>query len=138
LVNTGRMSVANPYPVSPGVTNGGHSVQNVPITLQDGSRSNLVALARSLGTVFIGILYAPTRADEVAAYACSRPPATVPLRLRPRRHQSEGKLKQVLGAAPGGRAHPSDMYLAGCVPDARPAHADAMLKRALCQLPTAT
>ena len=142
LVNTGRMSVANPYPASPGVTNGGHSVQNVPITLQDGSRSNLVALARSLGTVFIGILYAPTRADEVAAYAWLEATG------RPFRFlvcgpggigDPEGKLKQVLGAAPGSFAlvRP-DLYLAGCVPDARPAHADAMLKRALCQLPTAS
>ena len=136
------MSVANPYPASPGVTNGGHSVQNVPITLQDGSRSNLVALARSLGTVFIGILYAPTRADEVAAYAWLEATG------RPFRFfvcgpggigDPEGKLKQVLGAAPGSFAlvRP-DLYLAGCVPDARPAHADAMLKRALCQLPTAS
>jgi len=142
LVNTGRMSVANPYPASPGVTNGGHSVQNMPITLQDGSRSNLVALARSLGTVFIGILYAPTRADEVAAYAWLEATG------RPFRFfvcgpggigDPEGKLKQVLGAAPGSFAlvRP-DLYLAGCVPDARPAHADAMLKRALCQLPTAS
>ena len=142
LVNTGRMSVANPDPASPTVTNGGHSVQNVPITLQDGSRSNLVAFAQSLGTVFIGILYAPTRADEVAAFAWLEASG------RPFRFlvcgpggigDPDGKLMEVLGAAPGSFAliRP-DLYLAGCVPDARPAHADAMLKRALCQLPTAT
>jgi 3-(3-hydroxy-phenyl)propionate hydroxylase len=141
LVNSGRLSVANPYPGSPAVTNGGHSVQNVPITLPDGTRSTLVELAQRAGTAFIGILYAPTRAQDVAAYAWLEASG------RPFRFfvcgpggigDPEGKLQQVLGAAPGSFAliRP-DLYLAGCVPDARPAHADAMLKRALCQLPTA-
>jgi 3-(3-hydroxy-phenyl)propionate hydroxylase len=142
LVNSGRLSVANPYPASCAVTNGGHSVQNVPVTLADGSRATLVELAHRLGTVFIGILYAPTRADEVAAFAWLEASG------RPYRFivcgpggigDPDGKLKQVLGAEPGSFAliRP-DLYLAGCVPDARPAHADAMLKRALCQLPTAS
>jgi 3-(3-hydroxy-phenyl)propionate hydroxylase len=141
LVNSGRLSVANPYPASPAVTNGGHSAQNVPITLPDGSRSSLVALAQSLGTVFIGILYAPTRADEVAAFAWLEASG------RPYRFlvcgpggigDPDGKLKQVLGAEPGSFAliRP-DLYLAGCVHDARPGQADAMLKRALCQPATA-
>jgi 3-(3-hydroxy-phenyl)propionate hydroxylase len=136
LVNTGRMSVANPYPASPAVTNGGHSVQNVPITLKDGSHSTLVALAHGLGTVFIGILYAPTRAQDVAAYAWLEASG------RPFRFivcgpggigDPDGKLKQALGAEPGSFAliRP-DLYLAGCVHDARPSHADAMLRRALC------
>jgi 3-(3-hydroxy-phenyl)propionate hydroxylase len=135
LVNSGRLSVANPYPASPGVTNGGCSVQNVPITLPDGARATLVALAQSLGTVFIGILYAPTRAADVAAYAWLEASG------RPFRFlvcgpggigDPEGKLGEALGAAPGSFAliRP-DLYLAGCVHDARPAHADAMLKRAL-------
>jgi 3-(3-hydroxy-phenyl)propionate hydroxylase len=136
LVNTGRMSVANPYPASPAVTNGGHSVQNVPIALLDGSRSSLAALARSAGTVFIGILYAPTRSEDVAAYAWLEASG------RPFRFfvcgpggvgDPDGKLGQALGAAPGSFAlvRP-DLYLAGCVHDARPAHAEAMLRRALC------
>jgi 3-(3-hydroxy-phenyl)propionate hydroxylase len=140
LVNSGRLSVANPYPGSPAVTNGGHSVQNVPISLPDGTRSTLVELAQRAGTAFIGILYAPTRAQDVAAYAWLEASG------RPFRFfvcgpggigDPEGKLQQVLGAAPGSFAliRP-DLYLAGCVPDARPAHADGMLKRALCQLPT--
>jgi 3-(3-hydroxy-phenyl)propionate hydroxylase len=141
LVNTGRMSVANPYPASPGVTNSGHSVQNVPIALPDGSPATLVELAQRAGTAFIGILYAPTRADEIAAFAWLEASG------RPFRFlvcgpggigDPEGRLQQVLGAAPGSFAliRP-DLYLAGCVPDARPAHADAMLKRALCQPSTA-
>jgi 3-(3-hydroxy-phenyl)propionate hydroxylase len=139
LVNSGRLSVANPYPASPAVTNGGNSLQNVAITLPGGARSNLVALAQRLGTAFIGILYAPTRADDVAAYAWLEASG------RPFRFlvcgpdgigDPDGRLKETLGAAPGGFAliRP-DLYLAGCIADARPAHADAMLNRALCQLP---
>ncbi len=123
LVNSGRLSVPNPYPDSPAVTNGGYSLQNVPITLPDGSPSTLVELARRAGT------------DEVAAYAWLEASG------RPFRFfacgpggigDPDGKLKQVLGAEPGSFAlvRP-DLYLAGCVHDARPAHADAMLRRAL-------
>jgi 3-(3-hydroxy-phenyl)propionate hydroxylase len=141
LVNSGRLSVANPYPDSPAITNGGWSLPNLAITLPDGSRSTLVGLAQRLGTVFIGILFDPTRADEIAAFAWLEATG------RPFRFfvcgpggigDPEGKLKQALGAAPGSFAPiRPDLYLAGCVPDARPAQADAMLKRALCQLPTA-
>jgi 3-(3-hydroxy-phenyl)propionate hydroxylase len=141
LVNSGRLSVANPYPASPAVTTGGISLQNVAITLPGGARSNLVALAQRLGTAFIGILYAPTRADDVAAYAWLEASG------RPFRFlvcgadgigDPDGRLKETLGAAPGSFAliRP-DLYLAGCIADARPAHADAMLNRALCQLPIA-
>jgi hypothetical protein len=123
------------------VTNGGNSVQNVAVTLPDGARSNLVELAQRLGTAFIGFLYAPTRADDVAAYAWLEASG------RPFRFlvcgpggigDPDGTLKEALGAAPGSFAliRP-DLYLAGSVADARPAHADAMLKRALCQPPTA-
>jgi 3-(3-hydroxy-phenyl)propionate hydroxylase len=136
LVNSGRLSVPNPYPASPAVTNGGCSVPNVPITLQDGTRATLADLAQRLGTVFIGILYAPTRAEDVAAFAWLEASG------RPFRFlvcgpggigDPDGKLKQALGTAPGSFAliRP-DLYLAGCVHDARPAHAEAMLKRALC------
>jgi 3-(3-hydroxy-phenyl)propionate hydroxylase len=142
LVNSGRLSVANPYPGSPAVTNGGHSVQNVPITLPDGTRATLVELAQRIGTVFLGILYAPTRVQDVAAYAWLEASG------RPFRFfvcgpggigDPDGKLKQALGAEPGSFAliRP-DLYLAGCVHDARPAHADAMLKKALCLTPDAT
>jgi 3-(3-hydroxy-phenyl)propionate hydroxylase len=139
LVNSGRLSVANPYPASPAVTNGGYAVPNVAITLPDGTDATLVELAQRLGTAFIGILYAPTRAQDVAAYAWLEASG------RPFRFfvcgpggigDPDGKLEQALGAEPGSFAliRP-DLYLAGCVRDARPAHADAMLKRALCQIP---
>jgi 3-(3-hydroxy-phenyl)propionate hydroxylase len=135
LVNSGRLSVANPYPGSPAVTNGGQSVPNVPITLPDGARSTLVELAQRTGTAFIGVLYAPTRTEDVAAYAWLEASG------RPFRFfvcgpggvgDPDGKLKQALGAEPGSFAliRP-DLYLAGCAHDARPAHAEAMLKRAL-------
>jgi 3-(3-hydroxy-phenyl)propionate hydroxylase len=135
LVNSGRLSVANRYPRSPAVTNGGYSLPNVPITLPEGTRSTLVELARRAGTAFIGILYAPTRPDDPAAYAWLEASG------RPFRFfvcgpggigDPDGKLKQALGAEPGSFAliRP-DLYLAGCVHDARPAHAEALLKRAL-------
>jgi 3-(3-hydroxy-phenyl)propionate hydroxylase len=140
LVNSGRLSVANPYPDSPAVANGGTSVQNVPITLPDGASSTLVGLAQRSGTAFIGILCAPTRPDDVAAYAWLEASG------RPFRFfvcgsggigDPGGALREALGAEPGSFAliRP-DLYLAGCIADARPAQADAMLRRALCQQQT--
>ena len=69
LVNSGRLSVANPYPDSPAVTGAGWSLPNVAITLPDGSRSTLVGLAQTVGTAFIGILYAPTSGHDIAGFA---------------------------------------------------------------------
>lgn len=140
LVNSGRLSVANPYPDSPAVTRGGgHSVPNVPLVLPDGSPGTLVELAQRAGTAFVGILYAPTRAEEIAAYAwleASGRPFRFFVCGRGGIGDPEGKLAQALGARPGSFAliRP-DLYLAGCVHDARPAHADAMLRKALCLAP---
>jgi 3-(3-hydroxy-phenyl)propionate hydroxylase len=139
LVNTGRMSVANRYPPSAAIAVGGRageSVPNVPITLPDGTRASLVELAERVGTAFIGILYAPTRGHEVAAFAWLEA-AGLPFRFfvcgPGGLGDPEGKLKAALGAEPGSFAlvRP-DLYLAGCIPDARPAQADALLRRALC------
>jgi 3-(3-hydroxy-phenyl)propionate hydroxylase len=133
LVNTGRMSVANPYPASPAVTNGGFSVQNVPVQLGDGRWTNLVALVREAGTAFIGIVFAP--ADKLASWRALE--AEYPLRVHACGHgglaDGEGKLAAVLGARPGSFAliRP-DLYLAGIAHDAVPDAARAMLERALC------
>jgi 3-(3-hydroxy-phenyl)propionate hydroxylase len=144
LVNTGRMSVANRYPASGAIAGGpraGHSVPNVPISLPDGSRSTLVALSERVGTAFIGILYAPTRTHEIAAFAWLEATG-LPFRFFTcgpgGLGDPEGKLEAALGAEPGSFAlvRP-DLYLAGCIAEARPAQADALLRRALCLEPAA-
>lgn len=136
LVNTGRMSVANDYPPSSALPQGGRSLQNVAIALPDGSRSTLVELAARVGTAFIGILHAPTRGHETPAFAWLEATG-LPFRFFTcgpgGLGDPEGKLAAALGAAPGSFAliRP-DLYLAGCIPDARPQQADALLRRALC------
>jgi 3-(3-hydroxy-phenyl)propionate hydroxylase len=136
LVNSGRLSVANPYPDSPAVTAAGWSAPNVPITLPDGSRANLVDLARRVGTALIGILYGPTRGHELAEFA--RIEATgLPFRFfvcgPGGIGDPEGKLKAVLQVERDGFAllRP-DLYLAALVPNATPVQAEAALRRALC------
>jgi 3-(3-hydroxy-phenyl)propionate hydroxylase len=136
LINTGRMSVANAYPPSASAPHGARSVPNVPIALPDGSRSTLVELSERVGTAFIGLLYAPTRGHEIAAFAWLEATG-LPFRFFTcgpgGLGDPEGKLKAALGAEPGTFAliRP-DLYLAGCIPDAKPAQADALLRRALC------
>jgi 3-(3-hydroxy-phenyl)propionate hydroxylase len=135
LVNTGRMSVGNPYPDSPGVSGAGWTLQNVPIALPGGARSTLVELARSVGTAFIGILYAPTRGEEIAGFAHLE--AAGPFRFfvcgPGGIGDPDGKLKAVLRAEAGAFAlvRP-DLYLAALVANAGPAQAEAVLRRALC------
>jgi 3-(3-hydroxy-phenyl)propionate hydroxylase len=135
LINSGRLSVANDYPPSSALPQGGRSVPNVAIALPDGSRSTLVGLTERVGTVLVGILYAPTRSHETPAYAWLEATG-LPFRFfvcgPGGLGDPEGKLKAALGAEPGSFAliRP-DLYLAGCIPDARPAQADALLRRAL-------
>jgi 3-(3-hydroxy-phenyl)propionate hydroxylase len=136
LVNTGRMSVGNPYPDSPAVSGAGWTVPNVPITLPDGSRSTLVALAQAVGTAFIGILYAPTRGHDLAGFA-QLEATGMPYRFfvcgPGGIGDPEGKLKSVLQAEPDTFAliRP-DLYLAALVPNAGAAQAEACLRKALC------
>ncbi len=136
LVNSGRLSVANPYPDSPGVTAAGWSVQNVPITLPGGARANLVELARQAGTAFLGILYQPTRGHELAEFA--RIEATgLPFRFfvcgPGGIGDPEEKLKAVLKAEPDTFAliRP-DLYLGARLPNATAPAAEAALRKALC------
>jgi 3-(3-hydroxy-phenyl)propionate hydroxylase len=136
LVNSGRLSVANPYPDSPAVSGAGWSLPNVPIALPDGSRSSLVALAQAVGTAFIGVLYAPTRGHDVAGFA-QLEATGLPFRFfvcgPGGIGDPEGKLKSVLKAEPDSFAliRP-DLYLAALVPNAGPAQAEACLRKALC------
>jgi 3-(3-hydroxy-phenyl)propionate hydroxylase len=136
LVNTGRMSVANPYPDSPAVTDAGWSVPNVPIALPDGARSDLAALARSVGTAFIGILYAPTRGHELAEFARIEA-SGLPFRFfvcgPGGIGDPEGKLKAALRAQSHSFAllRP-DLYLGALVHHASAAQAEQALRKALC------
>jgi len=136
LVNTGRMSIGNPYPDSPAVSGAGWTLQNVPITLPGGERSTLVGLAQSVGTAFIGILYTPQRGDELAGFA-QLEATGLPFRFFACGPggigDPEGRLKAVLRAEAGAFAlvRP-DLYLAALVPNARPAQAQTVLRKALC------
>jgi 3-(3-hydroxy-phenyl)propionate hydroxylase len=136
LVNTGRMSIGNPYPDSPAVSGAGWTLQNVPITLPDGARSTLVALAQAVGTAFIGLLYAPRRGHDVAGFA-QLEATGLPFRFfvcgPGGIGDPDGKLKSVLKAEPDTFAliRP-DLYLGALVPNATPAQAEACLRKALC------
>jgi 3-(3-hydroxy-phenyl)propionate hydroxylase len=136
LVNSGRLSIGNPYPDSTAVSNAGWTLQNVPITLPGGARSTLVGLAQSVRTAFIGILYAPTRGHEVAGFA-QLEASGLPFRFfvcgPGGIGDPAGKLKAVLKVEPDGFAlvRP-DLYLAALVPNARPDQAEAVLRKALC------
>ncbi len=136
LLNTGRMSVANAYPGSPAVADGGWSLPNVPLTLPDGSPSDLVALARSVGTTFVGILHAPIREDDAAAIAGLEAKG-LPFRFFAYGPggiaDPSGRLAQVLGTAAGGFAliRP-DLYLAAVVPNPNGGSVQRVLHRALC------
>ena len=69
LVNTGRLSVATHYGDSPlsSTPNAGGALQNVALTLPDGSPGNLVALFQSAQWRTLGIVFAPV--DESLAHA---------------------------------------------------------------------
>jgi 3-(3-hydroxy-phenyl)propionate hydroxylase len=136
LVNTGRMSVANAYPESPAVTDAGWSLPNVPVTLPDGSPSDLVGLARSVGTMLFGILFTPARADDVSAIARLEA-AGLPFRSficgPDGIADPSGRLAEVLGVKASGFAliRP-DLYLAAVVPNANRAQVERVLRKALC------
>jgi len=137
LINTGRMSIGNPYPDSPAVSGAGWSLPNVPITLPGGARSTLVALAQAAGTVLIGILYAPTRGHELAEFARLEA-LGLPFRFfvcgPGGIGDPDGKLRTVLQAEPDTFAlvRP-DLYLAARVPHADAARAETVLRKALCR-----
>ncbi len=135
LVNTGRMSVANAYPQSPAVAGAGWSLPNVPLTLLDGSSSDLVTLARSVGTMFVGILYAPARRDRASGIARLEAEG-LPWRFfvcPGDIADPSGRFGEVLGAKAGDFAlvRP-DLHLAALVPNANESNVRHVLRRALC------
>ncbi len=62
LVDTGRMSVANPYPPAPCLPDGATSVQNLRLTHADGRSGRLMHLLRD-GTRLLGLWFDPDPAD---------------------------------------------------------------------------
>jgi 3-(3-hydroxy-phenyl)propionate hydroxylase len=136
MVNTGRMSLANPYPPSPFLPQGGYCVQNVPITLPDGTRGALNDLLRT-GTALIAIWFTP---DGTQTQAVAQLDTRWPLRVYgcdaasglPTLRDDQGKLAAQLRAAPGtvGLVRP-DGYLAARVERASAAAVEAALEAAL-------
>jgi 3-(3-hydroxy-phenyl)propionate hydroxylase len=136
LVNTGRMSIANDYPPTPQLPEGGRSVQNLPLRWADGSETTLMQLLAD-GTQCIGLWLAPTRADAEAAMEAT---ASLPLRLLaiggdsglPALRDDE-RLKDHLGLHDAGGfvlVRP-DAYRAATLPRATPAAIADALRRAL-------
>jgi 3-(3-hydroxy-phenyl)propionate hydroxylase len=138
LVNTGRMSVANDYPVAPHLPQGGRSVQNLPLQWADGTPTTLMRLLAD-GTHLLALWCAPTCADAAAAVDAA---ASLPLKivalggdsglptLRP-----DAALSRHLGISTSGALcllRP-DAYLAALLRDATPALLVAALRTALAQ-----
>ncbi len=66
FVNTGRMSVPNPYSPSTCLPHGARSVQNLAIAWRDGGTTTLMQLLGER-TVFVGLWWAPTQQRVDAA-----------------------------------------------------------------------
>lgn len=77
LVNTGRMSVANDYPVTPQLPHGSRTVQNVPLRAAGGAPTTLMQLLGT-GTHCLALWRAPTAA---AAEAMQSALAALPVHL---------------------------------------------------------
>jgi 3-(3-hydroxy-phenyl)propionate hydroxylase len=105
LVNTGRMSIPNPYAASPWLPQGGRSVQNVELHAADGSPTRLMHLLRD-GSDLLALWFAPGAAEADAALRAS---AGLPVRLvgvggesrLPTLHDPAGTLARHVAAEPG-------------------------------------
>ena len=140
LINTGRMSVANDYPVSAWLPEGARSVQNVALVHADGTPTSVMKLLRS-GTRFIGLWLAPDRDSAAQAaeqlrdlpldlYAIGDPCALPGLR------DEGGVLARHLGAQVTNAAGTlflvrPDAYLAATVPAATPGAIRSALELAI-------
>ena len=132
LVNTGRMSVANDYPAAPHLPEGAKTVQNLPLTMQDGTPTSVMELLRGNGTRWLGLWFAPTRAQAAQARELE---ARMPLQVLavggdsglPALLGSEPLARHLGNPPPGGLVlvRP-DAYRAACLPEPD-AHAIAAL-----------
>lgn len=137
LVNTGRLSVPNDYPHSTIVTNGGHSIPNLPLTLPDGRLSHLMALSRSHGTAYLGICFhdPASELDELQAltarypcfvfYLCNVARGAAPV-LR-----DDGNLARAAGTAHGFVLLRPDLHVAGTLAHATLVEVENLLRLAL-------
>ncbi|MCA0244326.1 MAG: FAD-dependent monooxygenase [Proteobacteria bacterium] len=129
LINTGRMSVANDYPVSAWLRQGARSVQNVPLVHADGTPTSVMKLLRA-GTRCLGLWLHPD--PDLAAQAAERLRG-LPIDLYaigdgcalPGLRDEAGVLARHLGAPPSGAAGSfflvrPDAYLAASVSNATP------------------
>lgn len=134
LVNTGRMSVANSYPPSRAIGNGGHTVQNVALRRADGGAVTVVDLAREAGTRFLVFVFGNAAVAAAQGGALAGRPVAVHGVGPGGIADPDGRLAAVLGARAGSVAlvRP-DLYLAGVFHDADPATVAAALERALCR-----
>lgn len=134
LVNTGRMSVANAYPPSAALPQGGRTVQNVALRAADGAATTVMDLARDAGTRFLAFWFdADAPADRHAAALEAQP--VLLHRVGPGGlADPDGRLAHALGARPGSLAlvRP-DLYLAAVLDDAGPGELAAAIARALCR-----
>lgn len=67
LVNTGRMSVANAYPAAAHLPNGACTVQNIALAWEDGRATSIAQLLGDGRSDWLGLWFAPTRAQAAAA-----------------------------------------------------------------------
>jgi 3-(3-hydroxy-phenyl)propionate hydroxylase len=136
LVNTGRMSVANTYPVSDAILDGGHSVQNVALVAVDGTPTTVVELARDAGTRFLVFVFAGGVSLERLAPVIEEEPVVLHLVGAGGLGDPDGRLAEVLRAKRGSvvLVRP-DLYVAGVLHDAAPKDLGVALRRALCRLP---
>ncbi len=136
LVNTGRMSVANTYPASGAILNGGHTVQNVALQGADGTPVTVTELARDAGTRFLAFVFAGGTSLERFATVTEDQPVVLHLVGPGGLADPEGRLATVLGARRGSLAlvRP-DLYVSGVLHDAVPKDLAGALSRALCRHP---
>ena len=136
LVNTGRMSVANPYPPSACLPDGARTVQNIAFCDSEGRPTSVAQLLRD-GTEVLGIWFEPTQPDVDAAL---RAVEDLPLKLiavggatsLPTVRDPDGTLARHVDASPGTicLVRP-DGYMARRMTNGEPAALAAALRTAI-------
>ena len=134
LVNTGRMSVPNDYPVSTCLPQGARSVQNLALTRSDGTATRLTQLLQ--GTALLALWWGATGVELDAAAALSQ---RYPLHVlavdsaQAGLRDADGRLAAHLNAGPGQLClvRP-DGYLAATLANPDRTTLEAAVRVALC------
>ena len=143
IINTGRLSTAYSYKTSPLTSDGGHNVQNAPITLPDGTPGVLADLRRG-AAAFLGLWIGAGKADhaEVIRFANASAALVRHLQVNAVKKSAqlglsriaieEGRLARLFGAQDGDfiLIRP-DGHLAAHIAGASVAKARAALRKAL-------